>query len=469
MEANGRSSKLAGFFNEMSSQGRPVVQESPKLDLELYIQNYKGRTRYDRLYHIGRTSTVLCVEALKAAIAEAKSGNDVGAYRNAVDTLREVAPNEPEAKFDQGWADAREISNKKETQRLEAQLRGYKNNLVRESVRIGHEDLGRHYEAIGALQKSMESFANMRPDAGTSKHLVEVGKHLVRVAMHMRDWPVVIHNVGKVITLAPQEFATDMKTSSRYLRAARAIAQMQAGSFEEAARNVVSIPMSGDRSWNEQEIASPNDIASYGAILALATMERPALRASVLESSTFRPYLELEPHLRKALNFYVNGKYKACLEILESYRPEYLLDLHLHRHIPDLYRMIRTKCIVQYLIPYSYISLDSLSQMFGTPGVPIAREICQMIRSGALNARINSIEKQLVLLSPDPRAVLQREALDTATWFQKQSLDRMRTISLKAAGLEARTPRRVVLASGDSRNVDDGWYSDGRDPMDMAL
>ncbi|MBE3045640.1 hypothetical protein IMZ48_24460 [Candidatus Bathyarchaeota archaeon] len=95
-----------------------------------------GRTRFDRLYHIGRTSTVLCTDALKAAITEAKSGKDVGLYRIVVETLREVAPNEPEAVPDKAWIEVTDRSNKNETQRLEMELRGYKNNLVKESVRV---------------------------------------------------------------------------------------------------------------------------------------------------------------------------------------------------------------------------------------------------------------------------------------------------------------------------------------------
>lgn len=57
-------------------------------------------------------------------------------YRNAVEALHEVAPEEPEAQLDKGWVDATDGANKKETTRLENELRGYKNNLVKESVRV---------------------------------------------------------------------------------------------------------------------------------------------------------------------------------------------------------------------------------------------------------------------------------------------------------------------------------------------
>lgn len=78
----------------------------------------------------------LCVDALKSAIAEAKRGKDTGRYREAVECLRVAAPTEPEANFDQAWLEAQDAANKLETNRLTTELKGYKNNLIKESVRV---------------------------------------------------------------------------------------------------------------------------------------------------------------------------------------------------------------------------------------------------------------------------------------------------------------------------------------------
>lgn len=132
-----------------------ATTEVPKLDLDLYIQNYKGmypegnecdcaqanrvskgRIRYDRLLLIGTTSAVLCVDALKAAVHEAKKGKDIIRYRRAVECLQGAAPAEPEAKLDQAWIETTDKSNKAENQRLENELKIYKNNLIKDSVRV---------------------------------------------------------------------------------------------------------------------------------------------------------------------------------------------------------------------------------------------------------------------------------------------------------------------------------------------
>lgn len=98
--------------------------------------DHTGRSRYDRLLHIGKHSKVLAVDALRAAVREAKKGDDVGRYREACLYLQAVAPNDEEAQIDQEWERKKEEQNKKETLRLENELKGYKNNLIKESIRV---------------------------------------------------------------------------------------------------------------------------------------------------------------------------------------------------------------------------------------------------------------------------------------------------------------------------------------------
>lgn len=86
--------------------------------------------------HIGQCSVPLCVDALKAAVIEAKSGRNVKAYVTAQELLERLAPAQPEAKPDQAWVDRTEKENQVKTRELENQLKGYKNNLVKESVRV---------------------------------------------------------------------------------------------------------------------------------------------------------------------------------------------------------------------------------------------------------------------------------------------------------------------------------------------
>jgi COP9 signalosome complex subunit 1 len=95
-----------------------------------------GRTRLDRLLHIGVCSTFLGVDALKLAVKEAKRGKDPKRYILAQTHLQTIGPNEVEARRDQAWIETTEKHNLAEINRLQTELNGYKHNLIKESIRV---------------------------------------------------------------------------------------------------------------------------------------------------------------------------------------------------------------------------------------------------------------------------------------------------------------------------------------------
>jgi COP9 signalosome complex subunit 1 len=235
----------------------------------------------------------------------------------------------------------------------------------------------------------------MRPDVSTSKHIIDVAKHLVNVTIQRREWNMVLVNLSKITGIQNGE---DEKHLQPFVRVVRGLGLMGQEKFDEAAEAFLEADSSV--AYSEYgNIISPNDVAVYGGLLALATMDRKALQTKLLDNQNFRTFLELEPHIRKAISLFVNGRYSACLGILESYRSDYLLDIYLQKHIPTLYSQIRSKCIVQYFIPFSCVTLESMNTAFAKPGESIEAELVTMIRGGVLRARINTIDK--VYIAPN--------------------------------------------------------------------
>ncbi|OAQ90655.1 26S proteasome subunit RPN7 [Purpureocillium lilacinum] len=444
----------------------PLIQanpDQPKLDLDLYIQNYRGRTRFERLLFIGKTCIPLCVEALKAAVSEAKKGSDVSRYKEAWECIRRAAPDEPEAQRDEAWIDRMEAANKAETARLEAELKGYKNNLIKESIRMGNEDLGQHFENIGRLEAASDYYSRMRQDVSTTRHIIDCGQRLANVSLERKDWHMVLTNIGKVTSLPGSGLdpATDLDAFA-YIQTISGLAWLGLGNYAEATARFLNVP-------NEilakpsliSSLATPSDIVTYGSLTALASLDREQLQKNCLNCYMFRPLFEAEPHLRKALSHFVNGRYSSCLSILESARSEYLLDIHLHKHVPALFALIRSKCIQQYLVPFSCATIESLEAAFCKPGQSIEAELVEMIRGGKLNARIDSKEKLVIAVRPDARTEMQAEALKAAREYEKEAKERLRRISLVSAGLEVVPAKRSHdIAPGISH--DESWFEESR-------
>jgi COP9 signalosome complex subunit 1 len=109
----------------------------PNWDLDQYILNYKGHGQIHRLRFIALKSTTYAVDALKLAVRLIKETTlNVVLYQDTVKQLQLHSPTLPEAVLDQAWMDHAIRSSKLTVEKLEAELKNYKNNLIKESIRV---------------------------------------------------------------------------------------------------------------------------------------------------------------------------------------------------------------------------------------------------------------------------------------------------------------------------------------------
>lgn len=261
---------------------------------------------------------------------------------------------------------------------------------------MGHEDIGRHFEKTGALVDAAEAFGRMRHDVSTLKHIMDCTRRLVEVAIQRREWSNALNHANKAVTMREHEEEKHMRP---YLQLVIGIAYLGLGKFQEAAENLIQIELTDVFDW----IASPSDIATYGGLLALATMDRNELQARTLENASFRVFLEHEPQVRKSVNLFINGRYSHCLESLEPLRPDLLLDIYMQRHVDTIFRMIRSKCIVQYFAPFSCVTIKTLEGEFLPRDKSIDQELAEMIEEDQLDARIDAKDRVCLCSIPFSR------------------------------------------------------------------
>ncbi|EEP76704.1 hypothetical protein UREG_01553 [Uncinocarpus reesii 1704] len=447
MEPNFISDKLSvqnlGAPTKNCDSPVPRLDDPPKFDLESYIGNYGGmlsrtflsrlirgneignltlgRTRFHRLHFIGTHSTYLSVEALKLAIAEARGGKDVTNYQKAVEALTKVAPSEAEASIDTEWIEQTLKDVQADTDRLEHELKGYKNNLIKESIRMGNEDLGQHYHETGDLNAASKAYSRMRDYCTTTSHIASMLFKNIHVAVDREDWLAVQSNCHRLRNF---QFKPDDETKNKAkMWASLGLSQLATGAYYDAATSFLSTDSSLADSY--KEVISPNDVAVYGGLCALASMSRTDLIKRVMENKSFRNFLELEPHIRRAISFFCGSKFRSCLDILESYRVDYSLDVHLHRHVRDLYAQIRTKAMRQYILPYRQITLTSMASMF-SPNEMIADangttnlsssfllELIGLVQNGTLDARVDLEKGVLVTRQTNKRRESHKRTMES--------------------------------------------------------
>ena len=327
---------------------------------------------------------------------------------------------------------------------------------------MGYDDLGQHYHNIGDLSNSHKAYTRMRPSCTTNSHLLIMRLRLLIVAIDQQNWIQVQTNVQSIRQTGSKQPEVEKVVAK--LSTAMGLASLASGNFKEAAKEFLNTDprmagakMDGSDEESFNEVATPNDIAVYGGLCALASMSREHLQSRVLDNSSFRNYLELEPHIRRAISFFVSGKYSSCLSILESYKSDYLLDIYLQKHVDTIYYEIRTKALRQYFIPFSHVTFSAIAAAFDTDDATIESELTSMIKKGQLDARINLVDRVLQARKQNPRSQVHADALALAKEYERTANLRVLRMEILNAGLEVQKAKRRHHDEGA------GWLGNAQD------
>jgi COP9 signalosome complex subunit 1 len=324
---------------------------------------------------------------------------------------------------------------------------------------MGNEDLGHFYFDRGDYSTAQKAYMKMREHCTSNKHLADMTLRLVYVSIAQKSWLGVQTNLAKVE--AAQLKGDDKTKLEPIVSACNGLAHMAISQFREAATHFLktspaylTAEPAANITW-QKDVISANDVAVYGGLCALASMDRSDLQNKVLANSEFRNFLELEPHIRRAINLFCNSKYSACLEVLEGYRNDYLLDVYLSKVLNTIYSRIRTKSIVQYFIPFSCVTLDEMASKFPASGFRIEDELENMINDGTLDARIDLVDRLLISPPTNPRHNVHTDALSMAEKYDHTLRLRLTRINMLAVGMEIKADKNngEKLSSGMGEGI----------------
>ncbi|KAK5173319.1 uncharacterized protein LTR77_002000 [Saxophila tyrrhenica] len=445
---------------------------APTFDLDTYANNYQGALLPIRLAHISTHCPSLSRHALSSAIDAAKQGKDVQLYARLHDIADRLGFADL-AKMDTAWASKQEEANRRELSRLEGELRGYKNNMIRESIRMGQDDLAAHQLSTGGpvpdpndphsqhtsgYNAAYQAYGKMRDYCTTPTHIASMTLRLIYTsllqAVSSRQaggsptmyYNTAVSNAHRIRTIGVKE--EEMDRLVPIMNASLGIAYLGNGSYRDAASYLLSTHQdyatlgAVHNTDFPRMVASGNDIAVYGGLCALATMDREQLLTRVL-GGPFRFFLELEPHMRKAISLYTTAKYEACLNTLRHYHADWSLDVFLGPHVDLLFARIREKSITAYFSSFSQVSLSSLASTFPpahttSSDVQHAMELeaLSMIQSGTLAARLDVVNGLLVAPRTEARAATHADAKAAADEVERTLLLRLQRVNAVVAGLE---------------------------------
>eukprot|EP00027_Filamoeba_sp_ATCC50430_P017206 CAMPEP_0168568636 /NCGR_PEP_ID=MMETSP0413-20121227/15686_1 /TAXON_ID=136452 /ORGANISM="Filamoeba nolandi, Strain NC-AS-23-1" /LENGTH=419 /DNA_ID=CAMNT_0008600991 /DNA_START=146 /DNA_END=1405 /DNA_ORIENTATION=- len=405
-----------------------------EFDLEAYSNNYSGHAKILRLMFIGEHCKSLEVEALKAAVEEVKKTLNSALYKTLMEKIGGRAG--PNYVLDQSWIDATDKKAAQTQERLELELNTYRANLIKESIRLGQHELGDFHYNRGDLNSALKCYVKTRDYCTTPKHIIQMCLHVIRASIELGNYAHVVNYVAK----AEQTSDVSDKVVVAKLKIAAGLAQLQNRKYKLAARKFLETTI--DLGSNYNDVIAPQDVAVYGGLCALATFDRSELKKKVIDSTTFRPFLELTPEVRELITDFYASKYASCLKYLDRLRNGLLLDIFLHEHVEVLYQKIRNKALVQYFSPFTSVDLNLMAEAFNTNVPGLEKELTRLIMDGSIQARIDSHNKRLYARQTDQRSATFQKTLEMGQEYQDNSKALLLRVSMLKNDVVVKPQRR---------------------------
>ncbi|XP_029341309.1 COP9 signalosome complex subunit 1-like [Acyrthosiphon pisum] len=340
-------------------------------DLDTYANSYIGLARIYRLMYIADHCPRLRSDALRLAISHVITTMNANLYQvlhhklqqchgniladvtgaNPVDTGLPV--------FNAIWVETTTKKSAMILEKLDGDLKNYKSNSIKESIRRGHNEIGDHYVNCGDLIKATKSYSKARDYCTSSSHVISMCLNIIKVGIYLRNWSHVTNYIIKAESTPNYVENPELLTTySSTLKCMTGLAELAGRKYKLAAQNFLKANFDN---WDSCDVMTPNDIAIYGGLCALATFNRLELQNNVICNNSFKLFLELEHEVREAIFKFCEAKYEVCLKMLNKIKPILLLDMYIGSHINQLYSDIRSKAMIQYLCPYDSADLRKMA------------------------------------------------------------------------------------------------------------
>ncbi|KAH8406090.1 hypothetical protein KR215_005051 [Drosophila sulfurigaster] len=466
-----------------------IVVENPTIDLEVYANQYTGIARLDRLIYVADVCPVFALEALKMAITYVQSTYNVKVYQMlhkrlsdlqaangagnaaaaaagavggeqaaaaaaaaaavAVAALPDIAAQPAAAAaaaaqgnsaggekdafaYDAVWVDTKVKKAALKLEKLDSDLKNYKSNSIKESIRRGHDDLADHYLSCGDLTNALKCYSRARDYCTSGKHVVNMCLNVIKVSIYLKNWAHVMSYISKAESTP--DFSEGSKEANAQvhtrLECAAGLAELQQKKYKAAAKHFLSANFDH---CDFPEMISTSNVAVYGGLCALATFDRQELKRLVIASTSFKLFLELEPQLRDIIFKFYESKYANCLTLLDEIRDNLLVDMYIAPHVSTLYTKIRNRALIQYFSPYMSADMHKMAIAFNSTVGDLENEVMQLILDGQIQARIDSHNKILYAKEADQRNSTFERALLMGKQYQRHT----RMLILRAAMLKS--------------------------------
>lgn len=407
------------------------------IDLDTYSSGFTGLMRINRLIFLAEHCPTIRIDALKLAINFVLETYNTQLYisihkqlteayikiDNFNDRNQQISPIIP---YDSKWVEQTSKKAALKLEKLDSDLKSAKSLSIKDCIRRGQDELADHFLDMGDLTNSLKCYSRSRDYCSSSKHIVNLCLNVIKVSIYLKNWSYVLSYVNKVESTVDSSDSSKLSQNQNHedmavickVKASAGLAELNCKRYKSAAKYFLSTNF---EHFNFTDIITLNNVAVYGCLCALATYDRRELKQFVIQSSTFKSFLELEPQVRDILFKFNESKYAICLKLMDQIKEHLLLDMYLSPHVNTLYSLIRHKALKQYFSPYKSADLNKMAVAFNTNTSALEEELIHLILEGQIQARIDSQNKILYAKDVDQRSFTFEKSIEMGNEYQKRT------------------------------------------------
>ncbi|ORY94140.1 26S proteasome subunit RPN7-domain-containing protein [Syncephalastrum racemosum] len=398
----------------------PSIEAPTHLDFETYLSSYTGYTRIDRALYLAEHCRQFQIRARQWALQEIKTTTtNIKLYESTLNDLNKLLLNQGQQPLDpdQAWISQAQLENKATEDKLEADIKTFKNNLSKDNIRLTYFRMGDQSCKAGEFSNALKHYMRARDYCTDPANVLDMCFKVIKANIFQHNFSHVTTHIARIESTPNIQLSDLVRSKVECCRALVALAMRE--QYHAAATALLNVSFELNHQFSD--VLSANDIAIYGGLCALASFDRHELRTKLMTNSAFKSYLELEPQIRDMIEAFYTSKYAQCLSLLKNYRDDLCLDLYLGSHADRLIELIEEKAMIQYCRPYATVDMHRMASAFQLDVDKLQKDVIALIRKNKIGVRIDSHQKILLAKQTDQRRQALDRSLATGAEFEKST------------------------------------------------
>lgn len=99
--------------------------------------------------------------------------------------------------LDPNWYEKTQRGYTQKLEKLDTDLRNFRTNSIKDSIRRGHDDLGDHYLDAGDFFNAIRCYVRSRDYCVTPRHMITMCMNVIKASFYMQNWSNVLSYVSK--------------------------------------------------------------------------------------------------------------------------------------------------------------------------------------------------------------------------------------------------------------------------------